>query len=171
MTTYRPPSCHLELPKFPSGVGFVFICPGRYEEKQGRPCAGQTGVMLEAALPLLFAKRPQIFPSPERDHYLITNAWPTVEYKGKTMRSVPLKSYIMLEQNIERLYHELKGLQYIVACGKLAHLVLDLCRQNFPLQAAVAQVSHTSRQALGCPTKADLPNRLDQWAESVVQQF
>lgn len=171
MATYRKAGCHIALPTVPSDVGFVFICPGRYEEKYGKPCAGQTGVMLEAALPLLFARMPRVFLSTERQRYLITNAWPQVEYKAKTNRSVPLKSEISLIENVEGLYHEVKSLRYVVACGNLAHVAIELCKQVFYLEATVAKVSHTSRLALGCPTNANLHARLDEWAGSVTQQF
>lgn len=171
MTTYRKPGCHIALPPVPSEVGFVFICPGWYEEKYGMPCAGQTGVMLDAALPLLFARMPTIFQSVERHRYLITNAWPQVEYKARTGRSVPRKSEISSRENVEGLYHEVKSVRYLVACGGLAHIAIGLCQQIFHLEATVAKVSHTSRQALGCPTNAELHARLDQWARSVTEKF
>jgi hypothetical protein len=171
MPTYRESGCHIAVPKVQNQVGFVYICPGRHEERLGKPCAGQTGVMLESALLLLHAKKPEIFWSSERQHYLITNAWPHVEYKKKTHRSVPLVSEISSHENLERLYHEIKLLQYIVACGKLAHVAVDRCRKAFRLESVVAQVSHTSRPALGYPTNEDLPVRLDEWAYSVVKQF
>lgn len=171
MTACRKLDCHIALPQIESEVGFVFICPGRYEEKKGAPCSGQTGAMLEKALPLLFEKMPTVFSSTNRHDYLITNAWPHVEYKKKTGRSVPRKSEILLLENLEGLYLEIKSLKYIVACGKLAHAAIDLCHERFHLDAAVAKVAHTSRQALGCPTNAELPSRLEKWAATVTQQF
>lgn len=135
------------------------------------PCAGQTGVMLETALPLLFARMPTVFQSVERHRYLITNAWPQVEHKARTGRSVPRKSEISSRENVERLYHEVKSLRYLVACGRLAHISIELCQQIFHLEATVAKVSHTSRQALGCPTNAGLHARLDEWARSVTEKF
>lgn len=171
MATYRRPGCHIAQPEFPSEVGFVFICPGRYEEKAGKPCAGQTGVMLESALPHLCERMPGVFSSPERLNYLITNAWPQVEYKAKTGRSVPTESEVLLLDNVEGLYHEIESLRYVVACGNLAHAAITRCQQVFELKAVVARVSHTSRQALGCPTNANLPIRLKQWASSVIRQF
>lgn len=171
MATYRRPDCHIALPELPSEVGFVFICPGRYEEKAGKPCAGQTGVMLESALPLLHKGIPRVFTSSERLKYLITNAWPQVEYKANTGRSVPTESEVLLLENVEGLYHEIQSLRYVVARGNLAHAAINQCQQVFKLEAAIARVSHTSRQALGCPTNANLPIRLNQWASSVIRQF
>lgn len=171
MTSLREPGCHIAFPDVPSGIGFLYICPGRYEERAGYPCAGQTGLMLEAALPLLVAKMPNIFTSAERKRYLITNAWPKVEFKRKTGRSVPLKSDVASRANVEGLYQEIKALRYVVACGNLAHFAIERCQEAFPLEAVVAKVSHTSRRALGCPTNAKLPARLNEWAESVAMQF
>lgn len=168
---YRKPGCHIALPVGKCEVGFVFICPGQYEEKYGIPCSGQTGRMLEAAIPLLFEKLPTIFSSATRKDYLITNAWAQVEYRKKTSRSRPRKSEVLSHENLEGLYHEVKSLQYIVACGILAHNAVERCRTDFQLKAVVARAPHTSRQALGCPTNADLPGRLDRWAVSVVGQF
>lgn len=171
MKADRKPSCHIAYPSVASEVGFVYICPGRYEEKAGYPCAGQTGTMLEALLPLLVAKAPVVFGSTERTHYLITNAWPIVEFKRKTGRSVPLKSDVLSHQNVERLYQEIRSLRYVVACGNLAQRAIESCQHAFSLPAEVANATHTSRRALGCPSNENLPRRLNEWAESVAMQF
>src|SRR5688572_12744209 len=114
--------CHIALPDHPSETGFVFICPGRFEETAGYPCAGQTGRMLEAALPLLSQALPSTFPTGRRESYLITNAWPKAEYPAKTGRSVPTEAEIMSGENIERLFQEVGALRFVVACGDLAHV-------------------------------------------------
>ena len=171
MIILRETGCHIAIPEVPTGVGFVYICPGRYEERVGYPCAGQTGAMLEALLPLLVETMPTIFTSAERTRYLITNAWPRVEFRRKTGRSVPLKSELVSRVNLERLYQEIKALRYVVACGNLAHFAMENCHKAFPLDATVAKAFHTSRRALGCPTNAKLPVRLREWAESVATQF
>ena len=167
----RQSGCHIALPSIARDVGFVFICPGRYEEKHGRPCAGQTGVMLDAALSLLVMRMPKLFPDAGRYQYLITNAWPQVEYRAKTKRGVPLISEISRRENVEGLYQEIKSLRNIVACGNLAHHTVKLCRQMFDLEASVAYVTHTSRPALGFPSNANLHTRLKTWATSVVEQL
>ena len=70
-------------------TGFVFICPGRFEAKRGYPCAAGTGANLARVLLELNARLPDVFSSPSRNSYVITNSWATVEYPALTGRSVP----------------------------------------------------------------------------------
>ncbi|MBK6359886.1 hypothetical protein [Candidatus Skiveiella danica] len=171
MVTHLKSNCYISFPPVKGNVGFVFICPGRFEERAGKPCAGQTGKILEVALPFLCALKPNIFLSENRYSYLITNAWPVVEYKEKTNRSVPTRFEVSAIETVARLYAEIKDLQYVVACGNLAHLAVELCKTNHGLKAAVAKATHTSRQAFGCPTNEELPIRLWEWADQVAKQF
>ncbi len=152
-------------------VGFVFICPGRFEEREGRPCAGQTGKGLDDGLSYLVRLRQDLFASRNRYDYLITNAWPQVEYKKKTNRSVPDCSDVTPRQNIERLFAEIKGLSHVVACGELAHIAVRISVEFLLFSGKVAYVKHTSRQSLGCPTKDQYEGTLNDWAQSVVKQF
>ena len=169
MTTKQ--QCHINRPPKSVSTGFVFICPGRYEEKAGRPCAGQTGKGLDDALSHLTQLRHDLCPSLDRYDYLITNAWPHVEFVMKTGRSLPEANEIAVRKNIERLRGEIEGLSHIVACGGLAHLAVRMCTEFLGYTGQVAYVAHTSRQALGCPTADQYDEALHGWARRVVGQF
>ena len=105
----RETLCHIHRVEPPSLVGFVFICPGRAEEREGRPCAGQTGKVLDDGLSHLVQMRNDLFTSRNRYDYLITNAWPEVEHKKKTKRSIPKCIEVTSKQNIGRLFLKLMG--------------------------------------------------------------
>ncbi|WP_454902887.1 hypothetical protein [Variovorax gossypii] len=111
------------------------------------------------------------FPDKTRNNYLITNAWSRVEYRAKTGRSVPTEEEVTSAENIARLFQEVRSLQFVIACGVLAHVAVAECQSLFGLQAVVAKVTHTSRQALGCPRREELEGRIQQWADSVVSQI
>ncbi|OOE92016.1 hypothetical protein BZG76_09240 [Salinivibrio sp. AR647] len=163
--------CHIHRPKDSGQVGFVFICPGRFEEREGRPCAGQTGRVLDDGLCHLVQMRGDLFTSRNRYDYLITNAWPQVEYKKSTNRSVPNCIEVTSKQNIQRLFSEINGLSHVVACGELAHLAVRICVEFLNFSGNVAYVKHTSRQSMGCPTKEQYDSTVRDWAKSVIQQF
>jgi hypothetical protein len=165
--------CYLNVPDNPGTTGFVYICPGQREDQYGRPCAGQTGTMLDRALPYLQGLRPRIFPYLSRYEYLITNAWPEVEYPGqdKRERSVPKAVEVASMINIEGLYGEIAHLKHVVACGDLAHLATKLWIEFLGLEGRVAYVKHTSSPALGCPTREQLDGAVQGWAISVAEYF
>jgi hypothetical protein len=119
----------------------------------------------------LNSRRPDLFPYATRYDYLITNAWPTVEYPAKTSRSVPSEAEICDEENLLRLHCEIKSLEYLVVCGSLAHAAVRACIERFGFGGKVAYVKHTSRRAIGCPTNADLPAVMDAWAANILNQI
>ena len=163
--------CYINTPDNKSIVGFVFICPGRFEEKHGKPCVGQTGTNLESCLHYLVKKRSDIFQSVNRYDYLITNAWPRVEYKSKTGRSTPSRIEILTKNNIERLYCEIKHLDYVIACGEHAHIAVKICKEFLGFKGIVVNMKHTSSQALGCPTTDERESRLEEWADEVINKL
>src|SRR5690554_37339 len=61
-------------PKNDNKVGFIFSCPGFYEEERGRVCAGKTGKNLNCILEILGKNLKNLFPSSDRYEYFITNA-------------------------------------------------------------------------------------------------
>lgn len=107
-----------------SSVSFLFACPGQHEEKLGRVVAGNTGKNLNRLLESLShssnPKIKELFPSSDRYDYLITNASDIIHYPALDGRSLPAKKEYMAEENIERLYAELKGVQYVIAFGTQA---------------------------------------------------
>jgi hypothetical protein len=169
--TARGNPCHLHQPEIYASTGFIFICPGRYEEKECRPCSGQTGQGLKDGLAHLHRLRPDWFPSADRYDYLITNAWDRVEYKAKTGRSMPTSVEVAVRRNVERLYSEIARLDRVIACGEQAHLAVHLCTEFLGYSGVVAYAPHTSRQALGCPNAAAYEGAIQRWAEGIIGQL
>lgn len=124
----------MSQPHFSKGskdaIAFVFSCPGRHEEAAGQPAAGKTGRNLEALLKLL-APLLEIA-TLTRDQLTITNAWASVEFKGRTGRSEASSADVRLSQNIDRLASELRHVtDLIVFCGVNARLAAqELAKQH-----------------------------------------
>lgn len=111
-----------------AGVAFVFSCPGQKEELAGRVCAGKTGENLEILIRYLHEKRPEIFPSPLRGSYTITNASDRVHYMALTKDTEASYAEIAESANIERLSNELHGCSVVVCMGdRAAYAVNRTC--------------------------------------------
>jgi hypothetical protein len=156
-------------------TAFVFSCPGQREELLGHPCAGATGRNLDLALPKLHAQCPDLFTSPLRSAYVLTNSWPQIEYPAKTGRSEATATEILSPANLDRLERELTSITTILICGQKAkHAVLALHEQNRLARARVAVVMHLSPLAVNSH-KAWLgksgDERLALWAAEAVRQF
>ncbi|HMN78230.1 MAG TPA: hypothetical protein PKC97_19430 [Burkholderiaceae bacterium] len=153
-------------------VGFVFICPGRFEASRGYPCAAGTGANLARALIELNRSLPDIFRSSSRSEYVITNSWPTVEYPKLTGRSVPTEAEVLADVNLDRLRAEIDGLQVVIACGAQAHAALRAladCRRDGP---RVAYARHLSQRSVNMIAGAtDTPGRIRAWCDGVLAQL
>lgn len=169
MPTLDP--CHIWVPMHPSTTGFVFLCPGRHEKNKNRPCAGATGRNLDDGLVHLARLRRAIFPSANRYDYLLTNSWPTIEYRAATERSGCDWHELVAKGNLERLHDEIKDLKTVIACGEEARVAVQLCAEFLGLKATFAYASHTARAALGCPTKDAYPLVIRAWAEGIASQL
>ncbi|MGQ9725064.1 MAG: hypothetical protein ACUVVU_06895 [Tepidimonas sp.] len=153
-------------------TGFVFICPGRFEAQRGYPCAAGTGANLGRVLVELHRRDPVRFASMHRVDYVVTNAWPQVEYPALTGRSVPTLAEVLQPNNLRRLAAELAGLQWVVACGALAHEAVRALRDGGRLVAQAAYGCHLSQRALNTMRGAtDTAGRVALWAAAVVQQL
>jgi len=108
-------------------VAVVFSCPGRHEEAAGHPAAGSTGKNLEILLTLLgkALNRSDL----ARVNVTITNAWPWVEYRGKTGRTEATAKEIRAAGNIARLQQELAEVtDFVIFCGERARSVSGYLR-------------------------------------------
>jgi hypothetical protein len=153
-------------------VGFVFICPGRFEAQRGYPCAAGTGANLVRVLAELHARRPDLFPSASRSSYVITNSWPTVEYLALTQRSVPSEAEVLTPANLQRLGAEIAGLERIVACGAQAQAALRALQASGAARANVAFGRHLSQRSVNMiPGGIDTASRIGLWCDAVLAQF
>ena len=112
-----------------------------------RTSAGTTGENMTTALSLLCDLRPDLFPSADRTHYRITNAFahPLARSLGHT-RTEATKGEVLAVENISRVLTELDGCSLILLCGTRATWLL-------PHVSAVSgrhtvAMSHLSNQAL-----------------------
>lgn len=109
-------------------VAFVFSCPGQKEELAGRVCAGKTGENLDLLIRYLHEKRPEIFTSPLRESYTITNASDRVHYMGLTKDTEASYGEISEPENIDRLSNELSGCRVVICMGdRAAYAVARTC--------------------------------------------
>jgi hypothetical protein len=153
-------------------TGFVFICPGRFEAARGYPCAAGTGANLERALPRLHEFTPELFPSPSRAGYVITNSWDRVEYQALTGRSVPTEAEVLAPANLERLQAEIAPLRVVVACGSHAHAAVRALLGQGALAARVAYARHLSQRSVNTIRGApDTAARLRLWCAGVLEQL
>jgi hypothetical protein len=153
-------------------VGFVFICPGRFEANRGYPCAAGTGANLARVLVELHARRPDLFPSASRHEYVITNSWSTVEYPALTGRSVPTEAEVLQADNLQRLAGEISRLDRLVACGAQAQAALRALQAKGSLKAQVAFGRHLSQRSINMiPGGTDTPGRIRLWCDAVLAQL
>ena len=101
-------------------TAFVFSCPGQTEMRLGTVCAGTTGVNLSMVLEYCYEKRPDIFPSPSKSDYLITNASDIVHYMEATKDTEADDDEILDKDNLNRLRSELSNKSTIICMGERA---------------------------------------------------
>jgi hypothetical protein len=153
-------------------TGFVFICPGRFEAARGYPCAAGTGANLARALIELHARRPDLFPSPLRDKYVITNSWKNIEYPALSGRSVPTESEVLDPGNLDRLRREIGALATVVACGAQAQAAVRALSTSGVISAHIAFGRHLSQRAVNMiPGGADTPSRIRLWCDALLTQL
>ena len=153
-------------------TGFVFICPGRHEANRGYPCAAGTGANLNRVLAVLAEQAPLLFASASRSAYVVTNAWPVVEYPALTGRSVPDVAEVLKAPNLARLAAEIDGLHHLVACGQQAQAAVRALAEAGTLRAQVAYARHLSQRSVNMiPGASDTPGRIRLWCEGVIGQF
>ena len=153
-------------------TGFVFICPGRFEQSRGYPCAAGTGANLARALVQLNQRAPSLFGSAERSAYVVTNAWNQVEYPALTGRSVPGEAEVLTPDNLTRLLGEIEALPTVVACGAQAHAALRQLVAERRTRAAVAYARHLSQRSVNMiPGGATTDERISRWVDQVLAQL
>lgn len=169
-------------------IAFVFSCPGRREQEQGRPAAGQTGDNLQDALMYM---REFCYDFIEnigcddwaRDNILITNAWCCVEFRAQTERSEASTLDIRSEGNVNRLAGELCATKsIIVCCGKKARDAVERVEAQLSDGVIIACLPHLGNQALNNWIRNnDLPDmqggscarrqeRIRRWARCLYRQ-
>jgi len=145
----------------------LLSAPGKFEEKAGRPAAGETGKTLQSIIKKLHAKDPQSFPSSRLDDYTIANADETIHYKAKTGRTEATKKEINDPANIERIQGILKNQKTVIALGKNAQNVVQASK----FDGKVLTAPHPSKQALNRQYKSDKGTASERNEDRISQWF
>jgi len=150
--------CHFEKGE-KNEVIFILSCPGKEEEKAGKPAAGQTGINLDVILNSLNTKfNYDMF---DRRNITITNSTTRVEYIDKTNRTEATKKEVLDQKNLERLSKEINGVsRYIICCGVNAELAIEeLNKKQFITEARILKISHLGNQALNKTIKKNIDGK------------
>ncbi|WP_417268444.1 uracil-DNA glycosylase family protein [Celeribacter baekdonensis] len=150
----------------------VGACPGRDEENQRRPFAGQAGRNLNFMLQQLHVLHPDIFPSVRADDYSMLNVHALPRYRtrdGFDGRTQPLKREVLDQENRTRLAAHLRRLRpdivvYLGKAAEFAHEVVRVHRQDTQAYRAghpSTQAWNTRREYAGMPQQ----EKLAAWAE------
>ncbi len=152
-------------------LAFVFICPGRFEAARGYPCAAGTGANLTRVLIELNRRAPVVFASPQRNAYVITNAWSQVEYPALTGRSVPTEAEVLEPGNLARLDSELASVERVIACGAQAQAAMRaISARRSALQVAYAR--HLSQRSVNMIVGgSNTTERIARWVDQVLAQW
>lgn len=148
------PHPYFENLNSPTAITAVFSCPGRHEEKRGRPCSGKTGKALEFILRLLHFQGHCL----KRSLIGITNAWDKIEYKHKTKRSEASDEEILALENIKRLNRDLINTLYAIAFGQKALSALKRVKELHRPDLVIIESIHLSPRNINFRIKADIFN-------------
>ncbi|MEO9465798.1 MULTISPECIES: uracil-DNA glycosylase family protein [Roseobacteraceae] len=166
------PAADVRISEINPRILLVGACPGRDEEIQGRPFAGQAGQNLNVMLQRLHTLHPDIFPSGRADDYSMLNAHSLPRYRardGFDGRTQPLKREVLAQDNRDRLIAHLQRIrpEIVVYLGKAANFAHGVVRVQGQ-DILTYRAGHPSTQAWN--TKREYAGMLQQekltrWAE------
>lgn len=138
-------------------ITLVFSCPGQEEKKAGQPAAGQTGKNLNNLLELLNNSLGYIGSFTRKD-ITITNSTTKVEYKALTGRTEAKPAEVLNEENIQRLYDEIKNTEKLIICfGDNAKLGVDKVVETYnDIGAESIYVKHIGMQGINSTISTDI---------------
>jgi len=159
-------------------VLLVGACPGREEEENGRPFAGQAGQNLSVMLQRLHVLLPNIFASERLDDYSLINAHSLPRYRGRDGydgRTQPLKREVLAAENQVRFRAQVEHLQpiAIVYLGKAAEFSHEIV-QATGIEVQVYRTGHPSTTAWNTrPEYVGMARgeKIRQWAESKLEEL
>lgn len=170
---------YISSPKVPAQKGttrvaFVFSCPGQKEQMANQVCYGATGESLQHLITYCHAKRPDIFVSPSKRDYTITNASDRVHYAALTHDTEASKEEIDLSENLDRLRADLADVDLVICMGDRAwHAV-----HNAGVSAKTVKGEHLSAMHLNRvysstaeTSSARRVDRITQVADKILDQL
>jgi uracil-DNA glycosylase len=157
-------------------VALIFSAPGRAEKECGRPVSGQTGKNLTILLDKLksggyFTEYDCIY------DFRITNAIKTIEFNKETGRTEATKKEICKQQNIDRLYEEIKDIKGFIICfGEKAGIAIAALKEKYELpNVKIIKTRHLGLQSLnsikGLVTPVTPEERINWVSECIITQI
>lgn len=142
-------SMYISSPKVPAQIGatrvaFVFSCPGQKEQLANQVCYGATGESLQHLITYCHTMRPDVFASPLKSDYTITNASDRVHYAALTHDTEASYEEIGLSENLDRLRHDLTGVDLVICMGDRASYAV----YNAGVSANIVKGEHLSAMHL-----------------------
>lgn len=135
-------------------VTVVFSCPGQKEMKSKKPAAGNTGMNLNIIFNFLNNFKGINW---NRNSITITNSWPNIEYPKFTGRSEATEHEINHEDNLDRLYNDIKNTtKYIICFGNNAIFAVNKIKSNKKINASVISSRHLSLKHLNSKIDIDI---------------
>jgi uracil-DNA glycosylase len=143
-------------PDISKKVALIFGAPGRNEDQSEDPVTGGTKSALNALLKML-SKGRIVKRYKDRYDVRIINAVCSTRYNAKTGHAKITKKDIREENNINRLFDELKDIQNFIICfGDHAQLAIEeVLRAGFQLKenVTIIKVRHLNPRAFTCILK------------------
>ena len=172
-------SIYISSPKVPAQIGstrvaFIFSCPGQKEQLANQVCYGATGESLQHLITYCHSKRPDIFVSPLKSDYTITNASDRVHYAALTHDTEASYEEIGLLENLDRLRHDLISVDLVICMGDRASYAVH----NAGVSAKYIKGEHLSAMHLNrvyistAETSSDRRvDRITQVADKILAQI
>ena len=129
-----------------SEIAFVFSCPGRLEKDNCFPISGETGETFDVLLNLLKEKGIIKENFYCRYDFRIVNATENIEYEKGTGKSQAINSEVIKDENIQRLFNQIKNYDRIICFGKKAELAVSKMKDKLK-NHHISYVRHLSTQA------------------------
>jgi len=129
-----------------SEIAFVFSCPGRLEKNNCFPVSGATGKAFDVLLNLLKEKGIIKENFYCRYDFRIANATENIEYEKGTGKSQANDSEVIKDENIQRLFNQIKNYDRIICFGTKAKLAVSKMKNKLKNQH-ISYVRHLSTQA------------------------
>jgi uracil-DNA glycosylase len=143
-------------PDISKKVALIFGAPEQKEDQTGDPVTGGTKSALNVLLKML-SKRRIVKRYKDRYDVKIINAVCSTKYNAKTGYAKITQKDIREENNINRLFDEVKDIQDFIICfGDHAQLAIeDVLRAGFQLKenVTIIKVRHLSPRAFTCILK------------------
>lgn len=155
-------------------IVFIGACPGKEEEKEGRPFVGEAGRFLRAMTRFLHERNMCILSSPELDAYTLLNAHHLPRYReraGFDGDTEPTRDDILDSANQSRIRRRLREVKarVVIYVGNQAFHVHEVARVILE-HASFFRLGHPSKPAWNTRYQGSEQERLARWVEDTFER-